>query len=341
MFLYIVMLMIRCVMVLTLWPLLNLAGTSISPKEAFVMVWSGLRGAVGLAMAIIVDREPDVPTQMGSRVMFHVGGLAALTLTINATSAAPLLKYLDLTSTSEIKQMCLSNMSVKIADDIRLQFEEKMESHDDVRCQGASEHIVRAMVPALTKRMPAVRNIYSSNEPSLADDPSYQDNICEIYRRTFLQVVKTHYWEAIEDGMLPKCGPTARLLLESVDEALAHTEKPLHDWRVLEKKIRLSRITDSSFFGHLFSKWPFNLSKDLEALFSKEKQVELVVNVALTFMEVHSRAQREVPDLFPGAATEGTEEDKVDKAASCRVLEESRSQFKKALDTLSLLPAAD
>lgn len=339
--LYLVMLLIRSIMILSLYPILNLCGTKISGKEAFVMVWSGLRGAVGLAMAIIVDREPDVPTQMGSRVMFHVGGLAALTLIINATSAAPLLKYLELTSTSEIKQMCLSNMSTRIASDIRKEFEEKMANHEDVRCQGASEHIVRAMVPALTKRISAVRNIYSSNEPSLADDPSYQDNICEIYRRTFLQVVKTHYWEAIEDGMLPKCGPTARLLLESVDEALAHTEKPLHDWRVLEKKIRLSRITDSSFLGRLFGSWPFNLSKDLEALFSKEKQVELVVNVALTFMEVHSRAQREVPDLFPGAATEGTKEDEIDKEASVMVLEESASQFKKAMETLSLLPAAD
>jgi hypothetical protein len=233
-------------------------------------------------------------------------------------------------------------MSAKIASDIRQQFEEKMANHEDVRCQGASEHIVRAMVPALTRRMSAVRNIYSSNEGSQADDPSYQDSICEIYRRTFLQVVKTHYWEAIEDGMLPKCGPTARLLLESVDEALAHTEKPLHDWKVLEKKIRLARIVDTpSFFGHLFSKWPFSLSKDLEALFSREKQVELVVNVALTFMEVHSRAQREVPDLFPGAATEGTKEDDVDKAASIKVLQESAEQFKCAMETLSLLPAAD
>jgi sodium/hydrogen exchanger 10/11 len=276
------MTLIRAIMILALWPLLNLAGVSISAKEAFVMVWSGLRGAVGLAMAIIVDREPDVPTQMGSRVMFHIGGLAALTTIINATTSAPLLKYLDLTSTSEVKQMCLSNMSVKIADDIRLQFEEKMENHDDVRCQGANEHIVRAMVPALTKRISAVRNIYSSNEEtSLADDPSYVASVSEIYRRIFLQVVKTHYWEAIEDGMLPKCGPTARVLLESVEEALDCTDRPLCDWACLEKKIKLGKIAEPpSFLSHVVTIWPFSLSRDLEAAFSKEKQVEFIVNAA-------------------------------------------------------------
>ena len=42
--------------------------------------WSGLRGAVSLAMAMIVEIEPGIKKQTGSQVMFHVGGVAALTL---------------------------------------------------------------------------------------------------------------------------------------------------------------------------------------------------------------------------------------------------------------------
>merc|ERR1719207_450044 len=128
--LYLVMLLIRSIMILSLYPILNLCGTKISGKEAFVMVWSGLRGAVGLAMAIIVDREPAVPTQMGSRVMFHIGGLAALTTIINATTSAPLLRFLDPTRTTEMKQRCLSMIEYEIADDIRRKFCEKMEQHE-------------------------------------------------------------------------------------------------------------------------------------------------------------------------------------------------------------------
>merc|ERR1719443_2382931 len=133
--LYVVMTLIRAIMVLALWPLLNRVGAEITWKQALVMVWSGLRGAVGLAMAIIVDREPEIPTQMGSRVMFHIGGLAALTTIINATTSAPLLRYLDLTRTTEMKQRCLSMIAIEIADDIRRKFCEKMEQHEDVRCQ--------------------------------------------------------------------------------------------------------------------------------------------------------------------------------------------------------------
>merc|ERR1719321_1925679 len=46
--LYIWMIMSRAIMVLLLWPFLNMAGTSIDYKEAVVIVWSGLRGSVGL-----------------------------------------------------------------------------------------------------------------------------------------------------------------------------------------------------------------------------------------------------------------------------------------------------
>merc|ERR1719486_1560382 len=99
--------MIRGIMLLILLPALNAAGARISKKEAIVMLWSGLRGAVALAMAIIVDREPDVPTQTGSRMMFHIGGLAALTTLVNATTTAPLLRWLDLTKTTEMKERCL------------------------------------------------------------------------------------------------------------------------------------------------------------------------------------------------------------------------------------------
>lgn len=38
---------------------------------------------------------------MGARIMFHVGGIAALTLLVNATTAAPLLRYLGLARSSE------------------------------------------------------------------------------------------------------------------------------------------------------------------------------------------------------------------------------------------------
>jgi len=154
--------------------------------------------------------------------------------------------------------------------------------------------------------------------------------------------VKTHYWEAIEEGMLPKSGLAARVLLESVDEALGQTHLYLNDWQALEKKIDMDGLKKTpSMMSRMAEKWPFYLFKDFRTAFSRESKIELIVYVALTFMEVHCRAQREVPTLFPGAAIKGTQEDTLDKMAEQQVLQESRTQFAKAKALLAILPNTD
>merc|ERR1719217_424745 len=106
-------------MVALLWVPLRLAGGPVETKEGVVMVWSGLRGAVSLAMAIIVDLEPEIPTRMGSRVMFHVGGLAALTTLLNAPTVSFLLRSLGLTKTPKMKAWILSQFKAQMTEGTR------------------------------------------------------------------------------------------------------------------------------------------------------------------------------------------------------------------------------
>jgi hypothetical protein len=335
-------------MLLVLLPALNAAGTKISKKEAVVMIWSGLRGAVGLAMAIIVDREPDVAKETGSRIMFHIGGLAALTTLINATTTAPLLRWLDLTRTTEMKERCLSTIAHDIRVDISRKFEDKMSGHDDLRCQGANEDLVRGMVPALQESVPRGSFFGDDAAPSWHPLPShlsqaercqYKHSLTQIYRNTFLQVVRTHYWEAIEECMVPKCGLTARFLLESVDESMEQTSGPLNDWAAIEKKLDLKAVNaPPTFLSRVVDIWPFSLSADLRGMFSHERNIERIVYCALTFMEVHTRAQKEVPHLFLGTVQQGSANEKLDEVASQAVIEESAKQFHRVLEVLSILP---
>ena len=51
---YVVMMAIRAALVLASYPLLKVLGTGTTPKDAAFMVWAGLRGAVGLALALLV-----------------------------------------------------------------------------------------------------------------------------------------------------------------------------------------------------------------------------------------------------------------------------------------------
>merc|ERR1719316_1882998 len=142
--------------------------------------------------------------------------------------------------------------------------------------------------------------------------------------------------------MLPKSGLAARVLLESVDEALGQTSVCLSDWKALEKKIDMESLKKTpSILSRMAEKWPFYLLRDFRTNFSRESKIELIVYVALTFMEVHCRAQREVPTFFPGAAGHNTGEDSLDRIAEQQVLQESKKQYLKAQELLTILPNTD
>lgn len=67
------------------------------------MAWGGLRGAVGIALAVALDKEVQHETlrldprrRFTTQLFFIVGGVAFLTLLINGTLAGPILKKLGL-----------------------------------------------------------------------------------------------------------------------------------------------------------------------------------------------------------------------------------------------------
>jgi len=107
---------IRFCVVFMLWPLITYLGEKpakegcgkpLGTKEAVVVSWAGLRGAVGLALAIVVWHEEggshstDKAAEQATRLVFHVAMMAALTLAVNAPTTAPLLRALGLGRTDE------------------------------------------------------------------------------------------------------------------------------------------------------------------------------------------------------------------------------------------------
>lgn len=76
-------------------------GYGISLKELAFLSWSGLRGAVGLALALVIqqlaaEHKLVISNEEGSRLLFLVGGVVTLTLVINATGAQRILYTLEL-----------------------------------------------------------------------------------------------------------------------------------------------------------------------------------------------------------------------------------------------------
>jgi len=94
---------IRLITIGALYPILAHMGYGINWKDALIMTWGGLRGAVGLALALQLFLDPEVDLEYGTQVLFHMGVIAVMTLLINGTTTPMLLSMLGVTATSPEK----------------------------------------------------------------------------------------------------------------------------------------------------------------------------------------------------------------------------------------------
>mmetsp|Transcript_19485 Transcript_19485/g.35941 ORF Transcript_19485/g.35941 Transcript_19485/m.35941 type:complete len:1141 (-) Transcript_19485:270-3692(-) len=123
--LYVVIMAIRGLVVFVSRPILwrlSPDRTAVSLEDAMVMTWGGLRGAVGLALAIQVrfDRAGETIEQNeADRIMFFTGGIAALTLILNATTCPKLMAILGLTATTSSKKRMMLNIHSRLEEAAR------------------------------------------------------------------------------------------------------------------------------------------------------------------------------------------------------------------------------
>lgn len=128
--LYIVVMIIRGVMLALLYPLLKHASEyGTKPADVVFMWWGGLRGAVGLALALYVNatlnsNDNDNDDKDGDRVLFFVAGVALLTLVINAPTSGTVLRSLNLIGIGKLEREFVSTVRQKIVEAAEIEYAE-------------------------------------------------------------------------------------------------------------------------------------------------------------------------------------------------------------------------
>lgn len=79
-----------------LYPLMKRMGYGLSKRESVILTWGGLRGALGMTLALMVSYTPAIPEDVRSQVLFFTAGIVTLTLCVNATTTRWLLNKLGL-----------------------------------------------------------------------------------------------------------------------------------------------------------------------------------------------------------------------------------------------------
>ncbi|KNC85037.1 hypothetical protein SARC_02762 [Sphaeroforma arctica JP610] len=108
--LYAVLHVVRFISIAVLMPVLRLSGYGLNWGEVTVMTYGGLRGAIGLALALIVEDTAQVNEADRTRIMFLVGGIVGLTLLVNGSTTQFLLKVFHMGEITPERYQILDNI---------------------------------------------------------------------------------------------------------------------------------------------------------------------------------------------------------------------------------------
>lgn len=191
----------RAVMILILYPIIKQIGYGIQWKENYILWWGGLRGAIALALALVVSSVDDkyIAADIRNQFVFLTAGLVVLTLLINATTMKWLIKKLGFAEIP-IEKILMVQSAKRY---IRESSEKVVE-----RLQN-DKHIHQANWKLVENHLTSVDEISFSNVKI--------DTLSEI-RRRLLEKEKSSYWHQFNEGML---GPLAvRKLTEGISMEL-------------------------------------------------------------------------------------------------------------------------
>lgn len=94
------------------------------------MVYGGLRGAIGLALGLIVETEEAFDKIDRDRVLFHVCGIVVLTLVVNAPTVKYLVEYLGLNKPPSDTAALFKSATQHLIDDVHHKLGEmKLDKH--------------------------------------------------------------------------------------------------------------------------------------------------------------------------------------------------------------------
>eukprot|EP01059_Diplonema_ambulator_P027513 TRINITY_DN4576_c0_g1_i1.p1 TRINITY_DN4576_c0_g1~~TRINITY_DN4576_c0_g1_i1.p1 ORF type:complete len:1232 (+),score=421.04 TRINITY_DN4576_c0_g1_i1:247-3696(+) len=191
-------------------PLVTFATWTLGRKEAVLVWWGGLRGAVGLALTLLVAYDQEIKCvhpDLGTQFLFHVVGLVALTLVVNGITAQFVVKYFQLAkipvSQKRLLESCFNTMLEKQHDKIR----ELKLSHvlSDANWQVVNRYTYEGVV-----------NPYL---PSASDDEEDALSPEEEARMAYFKIIKSSMWEQYEHGFISKA--TIPRVLKFIDRAKA------------------------------------------------------------------------------------------------------------------------
>ncbi|PAJ74714.1 cyclic nucleotide-binding protein [Pseudoalteromonas sp. NBT06-2] len=192
-------LIIRTVVIVGLMPILARIGIGLTKEKSIVLIWGGLRGAVSLALALIVATNESLDIQLRDQILFLTAGIVVLTIIVNGSSMRFVMAKLGLDKLPVAKQKTLAKVQVKVSDEI-IKVREKLQG--DTNLKAVNWPLVDS-------------KLLSINTPYV--DEQEIDTQVE-YLRKLLESERQFYWNQFAKGLLST--DATQILVQAIEESL-------------------------------------------------------------------------------------------------------------------------
>jgi NhaP-type Na+/H+ or K+/H+ antiporter len=216
--LYLWLLVARFCSIFAFYPLLfsGAVGYPLGWRQALVMVWAGLRGAVGVAMSLFIFLDPLITdAQYKAHCLFFMVIMAFSTVLINGSTTKYLLRSLGLLKKTHEQIAVMQQVVHEIM---------------AVQASETADPVLGAPDPRLVARLARV-----DMKSMIKDDGVIGVDMVREYRRRLLQMNKANYGLLYDEFTLNTHLVSA--LQEATDRALDDVDKgPLSDWTWLSRE---------------------------------------------------------------------------------------------------------
>eukprot|EP00884_Botryococcus_braunii_P017513 jgi/Botrbrau1/4445/Bobra.0348s0033.1 len=245
--LWVYLLIIRALLFVIFWPALKNLGYGLDWKQALVLSWSGLRGAVGLSLSLFVLLDGKISdVRFRTQAFFHMGAVAFLTLMIQGSTMGLLLTALGMTKPASIKRGFLRHLlrKTEAEGDDQLNFAAKDRVLGDpdwkqVRQLSSLDH--HAVLKKYMSRLNMSNRRHSQQLPGVSNEvmalKMNRSNLLAEKRTRYLTAVRRTYEDFFHDAYITSS--QVYYLRDSADRALDEVNRPLRDWHFLRQHCNL------------------------------------------------------------------------------------------------------
>jgi hypothetical protein len=347
---YVLVMVIRFIQIGLFFPVFSRVGLKSNWKEAVFLGYGGLRGAVGVALALSLTRsvreitEDEESVKATETLEFLAGGVTLLTLFVNGSTAGLVLKWLGLVHPVQSRKRALRLFRTSAESFVAIQYRKVL---SEQRFKKISYRVIKAHVPFVTanpvfgesEELPAAEDDHSTQAERYIQLLNTRIEACPIaavfeMRQLFLELLNQAYCREMAKGELHEredSGSNVDLLKQSVLFATIDVDhqEPIHDWEYINN---FRSYEDAKSFVIRKYQQATGREQDACCTFHYQKERTAVIR-ALAFIEAHRLAEKRLKsyvDLFASISMEKEFTTAAFRSAAEIVLDESAKQVAEA-----------